>query len=397
MVTSTPLSSLSEFREYLESRKHILLPPGDAMLAGDSFIFLIEDLSPNLIELVGSYLSIAPEVFLHYTKRVAWERAAVPPAQDVENRTPPKREPELDCFVFRPYKAITELAVSGKYPAYICAVQERATSYMSGQHCETIDANDGLRIALPELLARARIRLLTHTLDWWGCILWKMGRALDGIDASLSDHFVVSRRLPEWRRLWCNWRGLLADLESTAQRTTSLIDTLAIGPESGYDELRQLKIGLAACEKDRKRLERRVESSFQALMSTMSIIESRNAVSQGESISKLTELAFIFIPLSFATSFFGMEIKEWEATKPQLWQFWTVSCGLLLVAYLIRLTIRSTRFQDPLGRLKLRVAQASAIPEGTNIPSRAWFKYVSKSAFRTIGTASSLQARGYKC
>lgn len=67
MVTSTPLSSLSEFREYLESRKHILLPPGDAMLAGDSFIFLIEDLSPNLIELVGSYLSIAPEVFLQYS------------------------------------------------------------------------------------------------------------------------------------------------------------------------------------------------------------------------------------------------------------------------------------------------------------------------------------------
>jgi hypothetical protein len=41
----------------------------------------------------------------------------------------------------------------------------------------------------------------------------------------------------------------------------------------------------------------------------MSIIESKNAIAQAESISKLTELAFIFIPLSFTSSLFGMQIK----------------------------------------------------------------------------------------
>ena len=174
---------------------------------------------------------------------------------------------------------------------------------------EVIKADGGSDIALSELLTRARIRFLLWTLDRWDGILWNMSHTLDRVDASLSDDILVQSRLLDWRRLWCNWRGLLMEFQATLEQTTSWIDKLGTGREIGPDGLLQLKIRLPALENDRKRLLGRIEASFQALMSTMSIIESRNAVSQGESISKLTELAFIFIPLSFATSFFGMEIK----------------------------------------------------------------------------------------
>lgn len=53
----------------------------------------------------------------------------------------------------------------------------------------------------------------------------------------------------------------------------------------------------------------RVERLSNALVSTMSILESKKAISEAESISRLTELAFFFIPLSFTTSIFGMQIK----------------------------------------------------------------------------------------
>ena len=173
---------------------------------------------------------------------------------------------------------------------------------------EVIEAS-GSDIALFELLTRARIRLLLWTLDRWDGIFCNMSRTLDRVDASLSNDFEVQSRLPGWRRLWCNWRGLLTEFQATLEQTTSWINKLESGQKFGSDGLPQLKIRHTALSNASKRLELRIERSFQALMSTMSILESRNAVSQGESISKLTELAFIFIPLSFATSFFGMEIK----------------------------------------------------------------------------------------
>ena len=174
---------------------------------------------------------------------------------------------------------------------------------------EVIDANGDLDTALSVLITRARIRLLARTLEWWDCILCSIAGALDGIDASMPKDFLVSSKLFEWRRLWSNWRGLLKKLETTLRQTTPWIKKLKSKREFRNDGLPRLHSRLLTLESDRKRLERRIEASFQALMSTMSIIESRNAVSQGESIGKITELAFFFVPLSFATSFFGMEIK----------------------------------------------------------------------------------------
>jgi len=173
---------------------------------------------------------------------------------------------------------------------------------------DEIDKANDANIPLPELIERARIRFVAETFHWWDCILWTISSTLDGIDASMSNDSLVKSNIPEWRRLWCNWRGLLTNFETILQQTKSWIEGPRGGPKFGSDGLPELKSVEQRIE-DRKRLERRIEASFQVLMSTMSIIESRNAVSQGESIGKLTELAFIFIPLSFATSFFGMEIK----------------------------------------------------------------------------------------
>ncbi|KAK6526487.1 hypothetical protein TWF694_005072 [Orbilia ellipsospora] len=71
---------------------------------------------------------------------------------------------------------------------------------------------------------------------------------------------------------------------------------------------------------------------------TESINEAKQSIIQSESVNKLTRLAFVFVPLTFATSVFGMNIREWQADDkvPRLISFVIVALvitfGTILVA-----------------------------------------------------------------
>lgn len=87
--------------------------------------------------------------------------------------------------------------------------------------------------------------------------------------------------------------------------------------DESEDGSRKARIKLESIERDFKHLLDRSEAlhnrateAITVLMSTMSISESRKAIQQTERVSKLTFLAFVFVPLSFTTSFFGMNVKQ---------------------------------------------------------------------------------------
>jgi Mg2+ and Co2+ transporter CorA len=74
---------------------------------------------------------------------------------------------------------------------------------------------------------------------------------------------------------------------------------------------------LAAISQQASDLQRFLMDSFQLLMSSVSIAESQNAtkqamlsMEQAERTAKLTQLAFVYIPLTFVTSIFGMNVRE---------------------------------------------------------------------------------------
>jgi len=191
-------------------------PSDDPLELGDSFLFLMEDPAPGLIGLVGSYLSIPPEVFIQHSsgggtcrhwvagepssscscndqtplsrllkldtkissiswwsartynvrthnvvtkiqeksdknRKVAWKRVAVPPAEASHDDRQQDVYFGLRRGIFRAYQAISELLETTETPeetpetpegntatqfkGYICAVEERATSYVSSQNC----------------------------------------------------------------------------------------------------------------------------------------------------------------------------------------------------------------------------------------------------------------------
>ncbi|KAK1778044.1 cora-like Mg2+ transporter protein-domain-containing protein [Copromyces sp. CBS 386.78] len=77
-------------------------------------------------------------------------------------------------------------------------------------------------------------------------------------------------------------------------------------------------------------LHSRTTDAITVLLSSISIYESQRAIQQAEDMAKLTFLAFLFVPLSFATSFFGMNFKELDGNKLSVW-WWGVGSGISLV------------------------------------------------------------------
>ncbi|KAL6704385.1 hypothetical protein ACN47E_008237 [Coniothyrium glycines] len=74
----------------------------------------------------------------------------------------------------------------------------------------------------------------------------------------------------------------------------------------------------------------------------MQTVDSRRGIAKAENISKLTKLAFVFIPLSFVASLFSMQIHELERGL-FVSAFVLVAFGFVMIAYAIRLSIRSSR------------------------------------------------------
>lgn len=57
-------------------------------------------------------------------------------------------------------------------------------------------------------------------------------------------------------------------------------------------------------------LENFLIDSFKLLISSTSVAEAELAVQQGKRNQRLTQLAFLYVPLSFVTGVFGMNLKE---------------------------------------------------------------------------------------
>lgn len=71
---------------------------------------------------------------------------------------------------------------------------------------------------------------------------------------------------------------------------------------------------------------------MQVVMNNTMIMESEKAIAQAERVQKLTRLAFIFTPLSFTASFFGMNFLQFGQGTLNIWLWFAVSCPVLAVS-----------------------------------------------------------------
>jgi Mg2+ and Co2+ transporter CorA len=76
-------------------------------------------------------------------------------------------------------------------------------------------------------------------------------------------------------------------------------------------------------ERTRELLER-CKTGMSVLMNYVMLAESRQAISQGQRVAKLTLLAFLYIPLSFTCSLFGMNVTQINSSLLSIW-VWVVT------------------------------------------------------------------------
>lgn len=86
---------------------------------------------------------------------------------------------------------------------------------------------------------------------------------------------------------------------------------------------------------DGRRVTRMVQSHTQSEIGLWTIQASQRSIKEAVSVKRLTLLAFIFIPLSFVTSLYGMNVKEISGDGVRLWVFFvTAICVMFLIPFM---------------------------------------------------------------
>ena len=79
-------------------------------------------------------------------------------------------------------------------------------------------------------------------------------------------------------------------------------------------------------------LSARCQRGMNVVLNNAMIAESKRAITQAIEVTKLTRLAFLYIPLSFTTSFFGMNLKPIAGGSHPMWLWLVVSVPILAIS-----------------------------------------------------------------
>lgn len=119
---------------------------------------------------------------------------------------------------------------------------------------------------------------------------------------------------------------------------------------------------------------RRTEKIDAALRAELSVLVSRKQLLESSSITKLTELAFVFIPLSFIASTFSMQVQELQP-PPRLATFILAAFLAVVLAYVVRFFLNSRAFDKISRRTEQAVRRYSQVPGGQPVPTAAYVNF----------------------
>jgi hypothetical protein len=174
-----------------------------------------------------------------------------------------------------------------------------------------------------------------------------LDRTLDKITKDLLDESIMTRRLHAWQKL-------LNELEIEIPALGHSLGAFMDSDHAAYLEARTI---LQDLQDERiPAFLKRVRAVHAALRSEMSLLDSSRGITEARTMARLTELAFVFIPLKFASSLFSMQVIELEAGI-SLWIFALIAMALGVLTYATRSLLQSDVFWV-LGRLSRRSAVA---------------------------------------
>ena len=213
--------------------------------------------------------------------------------------------------------------------------------------------------------------------------LWHMDLALQQIGRHILDETLIQQRLVHWRLVLERFGNELQQLEESLRRFAEFISGSGTSYDhnhNGHDRHNsQVEKLLESNVSQIKSLRQRTTRSYKSLMANMSIVESKRGIAEAESVTKLTELAFFFIPLTFSASIFSMQVKELDASRISIAAFFTLAITITTASYALRLVIRSERFVNYRKNLLYDIRQDARLAPGSSIPTNTFLIYLFSS------------------
>ncbi|KAJ6095281.1 Mg2+ transporter protein CorA-like/Zinc transport protein ZntB, partial [Penicillium sp. IBT 16267x] len=209
--------------------------------------------------------------------------------------------------------------------------QTRSTQASIREELEKRSTPVGLLGPLLNIIRRDTSTLLQH-----------LRQILDEVEVDILDDTKMEDRLALWRQIIHRAQRELPELKDSLDplrkfRLTVTPETVSTEPPSelgsSIEKYQQLP-------HDIDLMIERLRATSASLTSNMGLLESRRSIDEAHAVTRLTELAFIFIPLSFSTSVFGMQIEPFANPVP-IWNFFVVAISATAFSYLMRMTMRS--------------------------------------------------------
>ena len=228
---------------------------------------------------------------------------------------------------------------------------------------------------------------------------------VDQVIIMSSDEEKVERNLPQWR-------SLISRLEAEYRRFEFQFRLLPRFFASGYSNHTSEPLYKQKSETSREQglvdeiqvIRKRLTFALQALVSAVSVIESRRGIAEAESVTKLTELgellgemtydcsltlkAFLFIPVTFASSLFSMQVKELNPDTTSVRWFALTAVLVTVSSYSVRLLIRSRLMVEALRKMMNSVRTYAGLRERQPVPTVVFVRWAVTSpmrAFNSIG------------
>ncbi|KAF2801006.1 hypothetical protein K505DRAFT_205149, partial [Melanomma pulvis-pyrius CBS 109.77] len=135
----------------------------------------------------------------------------------------------------------------------------------------------------------------------------------------------------------------LSHINYMLQMSVNKNEFLHHGRRSGVQESQSLKnaaqqsvVELLGFYQDLQAQAQMLREKFSLGMTVMSnnsmIAESRRAIDQAELVTKLTFSAFVYLPFTFASGFFGMNFKEFGTGKHSIYAFFALSLPVFIAS-----------------------------------------------------------------
>ena len=172
-------------------------------------------------------------------------------------------------------------------------------------------------------------------------LLKQLSRGLEEVEIGLVDDAKMEDRLSVWVQAIGSAQrelsGLQASMEPFILFSTSLdplnASTNSIPQPEVLSDFEELSKSIT-------QMSDRLQRASALLTSNMGLLDSRRSINEAQAVSRLTELAFVFVPVSFASSIFGMQVEPFADPVP-LRSFFVVAVGVTTFAYFMRVTMRS--------------------------------------------------------